>query len=182
MEPNPVFTMFSDMESMFLGELVQDLIWTLDLSTCNGIVVDGALPYLLDDKTLCYPTLTDEELNMNKMVTNFAPFSNKKLAQKLFERYIHIINMEDPDLRVYGFNIYVVPYTNAQMSAYNAVCNTSRGVYTSHTFTNESVAWLELINIMDDKLTPDMPYKYYYIDTCLNTNKNINRFSKKGGK
>lgn len=167
------FCTYDFMSNLMTDKLTQDLIWTLDLSLFNGVVVDGNNPLLLDGKTLCYPCVEDEDLN--RLVSNFNPFTNKKLAQMLFERYIRIRMYEDPDLKVEGYNIYVTPHSPYAPPQCNAVCKTNQGVYTSHVFSNESVAWVELINIMDDKVTPDMTYMLYTIDVAVNVTKNINR-------
>lgn len=128
-----------------IDELEYGLICMLEINVSNGIFVDSGMPIHIDGKSINYPKI---EMNgvPDKYSINYEPFTNRKIAYYLFNRYVIIRQMEDPNFEITSF--FISKYLNKPDYLY-ATCRTNKGDFTSQPFTNESVCWVNLIYMME---------------------------------
>lgn len=122
-----------------------DLICMLEINVHNGIFVENGMPIHIDGKSINYPKIDNGGVP-DRYSINYEPFSNRKVAHFLFQKYVVIRQMEDESFNVISF--FISRYLNNPNMFY-ATCRTNRGDFTSQPFTNESVCFVNLIYIME---------------------------------
>lgn len=128
-----------------MNELEYELICMLDIEVRNGILSENNTPIHIDGKAICYPKI--DEINLNKYCINFDPFTNRKIAYFLFNKYVILRQMEDSLFNVVSF--FISKYLKHPNVLY-ATCRTNGGDINSQPFTNETVCWINLIYLMEN--------------------------------
>lgn len=144
-----------------IDRMEYDLICMLEIDISNGIFVQNGMPIHIDGKVINYPKI--EMTGQDKYSINYEPFSNRKIASFLFNRYAVIRQIEDPNFKIFTFSIS--KYLNNPNYLY-AICKSNKGEFISQPFTNESVCLVNLIYIMEQEYCDfDL---FTNIDTSIN--------------
>ena len=128
-----------------MSDIEYELICMLEINVSNGIFVDRGMPIHIDGKSINYPKIENNGIP-DRYSINYEPFTNRKIAHFLFNKYAILRQMEDSSLRISSF--FISKYLNNPNYVY-AMCRTNKGDIESHPFTNESVCWIDLIDIME---------------------------------
>ena len=150
-----------------MDEIEYNLLLVLEININNGIFVENGMPVHIDGKSINYPKIPFEF--PDKYSINYEPFSNRKIAYYLVNRYAIIRMKEDSNFRISAF--FISKYLNNPNMLY-ATCRTNKGDITSHAFTNETVCWIDLINIMENNSISD-----YNTLTLIDNQVNIDRLT-----
>ena len=164
-----------------MSRIEYDLICMLEIDISNGVFVQNGMPVHIDGKSINYPKI---EMNgiPDKYSINYEPFTNRKIAHMLFNRYAVILQMENPSLSIMSF--FISKNLNNPNYLY-ATCRTNVGDYTSHPFTNESICWIDLIYLIED--VEGYNFNNYHstfnnIDMLINTERLIQQKEKEEAK
>lgn len=128
-----------------MEQIEYNLLCMLDVEVRNGILVEKNAPIHIDGKVINYPK---KEIDIqDKYSINYEPFSNRKIAYYLFNKYVLLKQFEEPDKSISSF--FISKFINNQDYLF-ASCRYSNGVeISSRLFTNESICWIDLIFIME---------------------------------
>lgn len=160
-----------------MDQIEYDLICMLEIDISNGIFVENGMPIHIDNKSINYPKI-DMNGVPDRYSINYEPFSNRKIAYYLFNRYAVIRQIENPYFEIVSF--FISKYLNNQDYLY-AMCRTNAGDFISQPFTNESVCWINLIYNMENMNTID-PSVFRNIDTQINIERLIQQKEKEEAK